>query len=64
MKEREFEISNKRHLDLRDQCLRLEIAHSQATENLALISSQVDRLRSENSNLQAEKTLWKVSQLI
>jgi nucleoprotein TPR len=62
LKERELENLNKRYQDVRDQCLRLEIAHSQATESLAQVSAQADRLRSENSNLQAERALWKVGQ--
>jgi nucleoprotein TPR len=60
LKERELENLSKRCQDLRDQSMRLELAYSQATENLAQLTSQADRLRGENANLQAERALWKV----
>jgi len=64
LKDREVENLGKRCQDLRDQCMRLELAYSQSTESLAQSTSQVDRLRSENANLQAERTLWKVGILL
>jgi nucleoprotein TPR len=60
LKDREVENLNKRCQDLRDQCMRLELAYSQSTESLAQLTSQADRLRSENANMQAERALWKV----
>ena len=60
IKERDLNNLNKSCQDLRDQCMRLELAYSQATENFTRVTSQADRLHGENANLQAEKTLWKV----
>jgi nucleoprotein TPR len=64
IKDRELENLNKKCQDLREQCMRLELAYSQSTENLTQCTTHVDRLRSENANLQAERALWKVSAFV
>lgn len=60
LKERDLARIQQRCDDLREQSTKFELAYNHATENLAQVTHDSERLRTECATLRAEKLIWKV----
>jgi nucleoprotein TPR len=57
---RDLENLTKRHQQLYDQYTRIDIQCNRTQEELTEATGRVEKLRNENANLRAEKTIWEV----
>ena len=64
IQEREIRSLTLRNQQLMDQSTRFEVECNRKLEDLHSANAQIDRLRTECSNLRAEKNLWEVNSIL